>query len=246
MIEPAPPSTIKEKILTDIASHADTRGRTTLSPDQIAKRHGLNGHDLVKNLEQLRQEGFIDLAWGEGGRVRRVKLKRSALNERRLGSVIRLAPPKSVAESVRQWLLRQPQQKDGWVYATPSSIKEALGDLAGSGTAVNVAISDMQTRGLVETKKDGMRITAVRILPENLPAPAGPEPRGASVEQIASAAGPGRRVPIPEVPALRQYAQAKQAWLQRPDNPYIRIEFDQNDAAEDGLKLLQMLEGNPT
>jgi len=49
------PGTIKRRLFDDLLAHPD------LTPEELAKRHGLNGHDLVKNLEQLRQHGFIDV-----------------------------------------------------------------------------------------------------------------------------------------------------------------------------------------
>lgn len=48
------PGTIKRRLFDDLLAHPD------LTPDELAKRHGLNGHDMVKNLEQLRQHGFIE------------------------------------------------------------------------------------------------------------------------------------------------------------------------------------------
>lgn len=53
-------------------------------PNVLGHLFGLNGHDLVKNLEQLRKEGFIDMRWGAGDRVTRVRPRKSADNMRLL------------------------------------------------------------------------------------------------------------------------------------------------------------------
>lgn len=67
------PSTIKEKLLADIRAGE-------WNPNLLGKRHGLNGHDLVKNLEQLRKEGFIAFKWGLGDRVEKVWIPKGRQN----------------------------------------------------------------------------------------------------------------------------------------------------------------------
>ena len=73
LLDAPPITTIKEKLLADIRKGEE-------SPDLLGKRYGLNGHDLVKNLEQLRKEGLIRVQWGPGDRIIRVKPNREAEN----------------------------------------------------------------------------------------------------------------------------------------------------------------------
>jgi hypothetical protein len=69
--------TIKERLLQAI------RGGEQ-DPNVLGHLFGLNGHDLVKNLEQLRKEGFIDMKWGAGDRVTRVRPRKGTDNMRLL------------------------------------------------------------------------------------------------------------------------------------------------------------------
>ena len=73
----APPSTIKEKLLKAIQGGEK-------DPSVLGHLFGLNGHDLVKNLEQLRKEGFIAFKWGAGDRIIRVWIPKGAQNMRLL------------------------------------------------------------------------------------------------------------------------------------------------------------------
>ena len=73
MQAPSAPSTIKEKLLADIRAGE-------WNPNLLGKRHGLNGHDLVKNLEQLRKEGFIAFKWGLGDRIEKVWIPKGKQN----------------------------------------------------------------------------------------------------------------------------------------------------------------------
>jgi hypothetical protein len=63
VIELPTEGTIKRKLLDDMVQNVG------ILPDELAKRHGLNGHDLAKNLEQLRKEGFIRTVWGAGEKI---------------------------------------------------------------------------------------------------------------------------------------------------------------------------------
>lgn len=66
-------ATIKEKLLRAIQGGEQ-------DPNVLGHLFGLNGHDLVKNLEQLRKEGFISLKWGAGDRITRVWIPKGAQN----------------------------------------------------------------------------------------------------------------------------------------------------------------------
>lgn len=242
-------ATIKQRLLDDIRKHSDTRGRVELSPEALAKRHGLNGHDLAKNLDQLRTEGLIDITWVDGKtRIGKIRLKRGAMNEELLRQ---RRPALTIADRVRQWLVQQPSQLGGWVHATPTQIRERLGAAAGPGNAVSVAISDMQKRGELEVRKEGARIVSMRLAPKE---PAQAKIRtGAPVERIASASYSSNAVRavvnvgadgpwLPETPELDKYLAAKQVFMKAPiENKYLRIEFDQNPIAEEALKLRDRL-----
>ena len=228
---------VKERIFADLLKHADARGRVSLSPEAVGKLHGLNGHDLAKNLDQLRKEGFIEVVWRDE-RMTKIKVRRGAANEARLNGHRK---PQSVAERVRQWILRAPQQKDGWVVATPVQIREKLGI---EGNAVSVAISDMQRQGEVEVRKEGMRITAVRMLPKE--APAQPTRNGATPEEVAAVASrtPAiRPYTMPATPELDKYLAAKRSFHLSPtDNPYITVDFTPSLLGEEALALKRELE----
>lgn len=58
-------STIKDRLLADLRGLADARGRVHLNIFDIALRHGLNGHDATKNLDQLRKAGLVTFRWAE-------------------------------------------------------------------------------------------------------------------------------------------------------------------------------------
>lgn len=236
---------VKERMFTDLLKHADSSGRVDLTPEAIGKRFGLNGHDLAKNLEQLRKEGFVDLTWRDE-RMHRIRVRRSKLNELALRDHRR---PLSVTERVRQWILRAPQQRDGWVVVTPNQIREKLGV---QGNAVSVAISDLQRGGEAEVRKEGMRIVAVRMLPKDEAPARKAEQNGATPAQIAAVAPREMRpaglsmfakIEVPPTPALEQYRVARRmASLAPKDNPYLSVEFSPIPLAEEGLLLLDRLQ----
>lgn len=247
---------VKQRMLEDIRKHSDPRGRVSISVEQLGKNHGLNGHDLAKNLDQLRTEGFVDITWGVGKtRITKIKLKRGAMNDSLLAQ---RRPALTIAERVRQWLTQQPAQMGGWVHVTPTQIRERLGAAAGPGNAVSVAISDMQARGELEVRKEGARIVSMRLAPKE---PASAKIRtGATVEQIATASpsvsnsavratgaftaagGSWIKPDMPETPELEKYLAAKRVFMQAPiENKYLRIEFAENPIAEEALKLRKLL-----
>jgi hypothetical protein len=83
-------ATIKEQLLADITANADSRGRLTISLFALAKRNGLNPHDLQKNLFQLEREGVLRLRSGKGkpppGESGSFEVKRVQLNLGRLST----------------------------------------------------------------------------------------------------------------------------------------------------------------
>jgi hypothetical protein len=254
---------IKERLLADIRREVDRRGRYPNPVSVLGKRYGLNHHDLQKNLFQLEKEGYLRVEDSRGGsraseagiEIKRIKLRRGAMNEQ----LLKEHKPLTVADKVRQWILRAPQQRDGWVHATPTQIREAI---KSEGNTASVAISDMQRHGELEVRKEGHRIVAMRMI-----AKAGTDPvrlkrtdRGASPEQItastyeevvppptASLGGSTTNGPAPEMPAtpnLNQYMLARSVWKVAPvvDNPYIHVEFREDPIAEEAIMLKRRLE----
>jgi hypothetical protein len=222
-------ATIKEQLLATMQQHADSRGRVSLTPDALGKRHGLSGHDLVKNLEQLKQEGLLTITW-KADRVQRLQLRRGALNE----SLLRQRKPAlSGKDRVTNWLLGQPTGPGGWVETNPGAIQAALGV---NGHGIPVAISEMQRSGRLQVRKAGARIVAIRFASLGASGPQRP------------AEEPSTPVPtaLPDTPLLRQYIQARRfANLAPTANPYISVDFKEDPMAEEAILLLKALEGEP-
>ena len=133
-------ATIKERLLEDI-----TQGTT--DPVELSKRNGLNGHDLVKNLEQLRKEGHISLKWTRGGESKRIE--RVGLPRRRY----------SVNDRVYNWLAGR-NVMGAWIDITPAQLND---ELKVTGNAAGVAISNLVKSGRIEARKVSNKITALRI-----------------------------------------------------------------------------------
>jgi len=127
------PGTIKRKLFDDIA-------KGQFSPDDLRVRHGLNGHDLVKNLEQLRKEGFIHVEWGAGERVRSVKMNPGAVNMAVLNGHTRHPNERGDhASRVADAINRLPWQSNGWrEWDRPRVVKETGLDGHQVGKALRV------------------------------------------------------------------------------------------------------------
>jgi hypothetical protein len=240
---------IKQRMLEHIRKHADSKGRVSTSPDTLGKLFGLNGHDLAKNLDQLSSENLIELVW-HAGRMVNIKLRRNNLNEAVLAS--KAAAKRPVAERTRDWLRQQQTQKDGWIYVTPRDIQRALGIEAGN--PVSVAVSDMQSAGKLETRRQGMRIIAMRLIDAQAPMHKTTEsPQPAPTTELSVFAHPDVRAalngkPAEELPEepdgvkfLRNYRDALEA---AKTNPFIQVNAPNGVAMgpQDQLDLLSYIE----
>lgn len=227
---------IKERLLAEIRKEADHRGRLRLPIHTLGKRFGLNNHDLQKNLFQLEKEGLlqIDEQHGAGPDIKRVRLRRGAANEQLLKS--KRDEKLTIPARVRQLIENAPKQQDGWLYVTPTQIRDRLGV---QGNPVSVAISDMQRNELLEVRKEGARIVAVRMTPKTATA-ARPTP-GATPEAIRAATPsvqPRPTVELPATPHLEKYIAARRtASLAPEDNPYIEVTFHRDPLAEEAALL---------
>lgn len=242
--------TIKERLLADIRQHSDNRGRVSLTPATLAKRHGLNAHDLQKNLFQLEQEGYLRLRSTRGSRrepgsfeAAGLRLRVDRLNDDRLTR----PPVLSTPDRVRQWVLDH-QDQLGWAAGTPSDIARALGVDFAPGNRVSQAVSAMLRDGTLTARRDGPRITGLRItVPERSQAPqraAQPavEPPVVTATVVTAAAPGASVVTVPICPELDKYVAARRmARLTPADNPYLTIQFTEVPIAEEAIRLRDAL-----
>lgn len=229
-------TTIKEQLLDEIRKHADPRGRLQISPDELGKRYGLNGHDLVKNLEQLRQQGYIHVQWGAGNRIARVRLQRGQINLDLLAR--RAEHPANLTTRILDWLRTQPTEPGGWVRANTASVRDALHD--DRVNLVATRISQMTKKGLLELRKEGRYVTHMR------PATAPPSTTAARQIPVTTtcAPTPTPATGLPATPNLDRYIAARRiARLAPAENPYLEILFDENPIAEEAIALLDYLKG---
>lgn len=217
-------ATIKMKLFSDISQgHTD--------PEELAKRHGLNGHDLVKNLDQLRKQGLIELKWGAGERIERITLPRS----------------RSVKDRVYNHLAGR-SVMGAWVKAGPKQLNEDLGLV---GNAGGMAVSHLLKEGKLEAKREGSRIVALRV-PLSRPEVVVIDEGTGSTTVIDSHSTNGAsselpaptpiRPTMPPTPNLDAYFSARRiARLAPAHNPYLTVEFTENPIAEEALVLRESL-----
>lgn len=219
---------IKQQIFADLCKHADNRGRVSLSPEAVAKRHGLNGHDLVKNLDQLRTQGLITFTWAND-RVTKIRIRRGALNE----AIIATGEPTSV-ERLSHAINYLPWENGYHVWDTAavrtasgltnSQITDALAVLRASGDLIQFGGGGR-----------GKRISGVRW--KNETAPETPAPQAIRVDPPAVRHEP-TQITLPSTPHLDQYLSARRiAALAPEENPYLTVTFTRDPVAEEAAML---------
>ncbi len=184
------PGTIKRKLFDDIV-----KGQT--SPDELRIQNGLNGHDLVKNLEQLRKEGFIQVVWGFGDRIRSVKPKPGmAYMAAQNGQSHRTNEQGDQASRLADAINRLPWQSNGWREWDRARVAEETGLDAGQ---VGKALRVLRDSGRLLQLGGGSRglvVTGVRWRGEEAPVsplppvpeesvPKGPGPRPSPSQALA-------------------------------------------------------------
>lgn len=222
---------VKQRIFDDLRRHSDNRGRVSLSPDAIAKRYGLNGHDLVKNLDQLRTQGLIELSWANE-RIQKIRVRKGALNEAIIAEANQSAVDKlTEAINMLPW-------ENGYRVWDPSNVQRLSGLNSRQVTdALAVLRADdkiIQFGGGTR----GKRISGVRWKGEA--APNGPTATQVPPVRTASPATPG--VILPPTPHLDQYIAARRiATLAPSENPYLAITFERDPLAEEAILLRDRL-----
>ena len=250
----APPiTTIKEKLLDEIRKGEQ-------DPEVLRKRYGLNGHDLVKNLEQLRKEGLIHVQWGAGDRIQRVRPNPGATNMQ----ILAASPPPAhqAADSahvvaVANAINKLPWRSAEWRYWDTELVRNASGlTIFQIGNAVRW-LRDQRRLEQLGGGGRGKRIEGVRWRGERAPAPlAASVPEESAAEVPEAPSGPsqavrdtvdylrasGRGPTLPETPHLDLYLEARRSIEGLPaDNPYLTVTFEPNAVVEDALKLLEVL-----
>jgi DNA-binding MarR family transcriptional regulator len=227
--------TIKEQLMAAITAAADSRGRVDLTPEALGKQHGLSGHDLAKNLDQLRKEGLISVQW-DGDRMTRLRLRRGKANEAALAE---LKPPvHRHRDNILAWITRQPAgMVGGWVELPDGwrSLTAAMGVPPDKADSVAVTASKLTVDGVLEVKREGRRISAVRR-----PMARREEPEEEPPPGPATANGDGQRGTsvMPDTPMLNAYLSARRiARLAPDDNPYVEVVFEELAIAEEALAL---------
>lgn len=224
--------TIKDQLMMTMRDHANNRGIVNMSPEALGKRHGLNGHDLAKNLDQLKKEGLIHDPWVRSGKLGKLRLRMSGVNMQLLGGPQPQHEKRDYgvkSEALRNWMLRQATDEDGWVKVTPREISNAVGMDVGASVSADVK------SGYMEAKRDGKFITALRIK--------GFRP---SIRPVATTT-PQPKVSarsIPETPELDAYRRAKRLAMLAPSvpNKYLKFEFTPDPIAEEALLLKAYIE----
>lgn len=224
------PTTIKDRLLAAMRDEADTRGRVALSPEALGKRFGLNGHDLAKNLDQLRKEGFIYNPWQRAGVLGRLRVRLGPINYAALDTE-RLSVPDRVERYLTQRI-----EPGMWIEITPDQVREALGVPVGNGTVAS-GISNLQRMGRVEVRKTGRRITAMRVVRVEPPLMSTTVTVEGPIEIL-----PYTDVEIPPTPHLDKYISARRMAILAPsDNPYLELTFHRDPIAEEAVELLKVL-----
>lgn len=227
--------TVKERMLEDMRRNCNHRGVVTLSPEALAKRHGLNGHDLAKNLDQLRTEGFLTFAWSHD-RITRIRLNRGAISTAALEQRQTLRATFTYPQRVIDYLMQKEQGPDGWIKVTTAEI---VSDLANAGVtnenALRVAVSRLVHGGKLEARTETKRRAVVAL---RFPRPFGQQPKPAEPTPTEAPAPT-----MPATPELDKYVAARRiASLAPSDNPYLMVSFEPNPIAEEAMVLRHRLD----
>lgn len=236
------PGTIKRRLFDDL------RANPTLSADELAKRHGLNGHDLVKNLEQLRQQGFIDVTMKDE-HVTKVRVRAGAANMALLErpSAAIWVDQSETAAKLAGAISKLPWLNDDWRQWDPELVRQASGL---KGYQVGAALSQLREQGRLQQLGGGgrgKRIEGVRWRGERRPEqPVAHAPAESTNGTVAKPSDPAQAaLASPPTPELDKYIAARELAAAAPtDNPFITISFEPIPIAEEAITLKRRLEGS--